>query len=168
MKFKASLDTAAKIITGGIFLLFVYLGHRNVQEILESRADGSNYLLPILILVFLMMVLGGTWLFSPQAYEIGDGKLTVKRWIGDLGIGLHEIVEIKELTKEETKGTIRTFGVGGLFGYFGRFYIPGIGKVLFYATQRKNKVLIKMKDEKQIILTPDDLKFIQYLKSKIN
>ncbi|MBN3518791.1 PH domain-containing protein [Algoriphagus lutimaris] len=168
MKFKASLDTLAKVITGFIVLLFIYLGQRSVHIILESETEPTSFYLHVFILVFLVFVLIGTWVFSPQDYEIGDGKLTIKRIIGDFKIGLHEITEVKGLTKEETKGTIRTFGVGGLFGYFGRFYIPKIGRVILFATQRKNKVLIKKNEEKQFILTPDDLQFIQYLRNKIS
>ncbi|WP_373399011.1 PH domain-containing protein [Algoriphagus halophilus] len=116
---------------------------------------------------FLILVLFGTWVFSPQGYKIGDGKLTIKRIIGDVHIRLHEITEVKALSREETKGMIRTFGVGGLFGYFGRFYIPKIGRVMLFATQRKNKVLIIKKDDKQFILSPDDDRFVEYLKNKV-
>jgi hypothetical protein len=59
------------------------------------------------------------------------------------------------------RGTIRTFGVGGLFGYFGKFHTPNIGHITFYATQRVNKVLIVTKQGKKIILTPDDIGLIQ-------
>lgn len=167
MKFKASLDTMAKAITVFIILLFIYLGQRSFHIIMDSETDPTSFYLHVFILVFLILVLLGTWAFSPKGYEIRNGKLTIKRIIGDFDIGLHEIIGVKELTTEETKGTIRTFGVGGLFGYFGRFYIPKIGRVIFFATQRKNKVLIIKKDEKQFILSPDDEQFLQYLKNKV-
>ncbi|SIN80277.1 PH domain-containing protein [Algoriphagus halophilus] len=168
MKFKASLDTLAKGITVFIILLFIYLGQRSFLIIMDSETDTTSFYLHVFILVFLILVLFGTWVFSPQGYEIGDGTLTIKRIIGNVHIRLPEIIEVKELSKEETRGTIRTFGVGGLFGYFGRFYIPKLGRVILFATQRKNKVLIKKKDETQIIITPDNLQFTQYLNQKIS
>jgi hypothetical protein len=65
--------------------------------------------------------------------------------------------EVRKLENFETRGTLRTFGVGGLFGYFGKFYIPSIGSCTFYATQSKNKILITTHNDHKIILTPDDL-----------
>lgn len=60
--------------------------------------------------------------------------------------------------------TIRTFGVGGLLGYFGKFYTPQIGHMTFYATQRTNRILIVDKQGKKFLLTPDDISLIEKIK----
>jgi hypothetical protein len=71
---------------------------------------------------------------------------------------------VRTLADNEAKGTIRTFGVGGLFGYFGKFHTPGIGHSTFYATQRKNKILIVTSNDKKIVITPDDNSLAEKLK----
>ena len=53
-------------------------------------------------------------------------------------------------------GVIRTFGVGGLFGYYGQFYNSKIGSMTWYATRQNNTVLVRTIDNKNIVLTPDE------------
>lgn len=60
---------------------------------------------------------------------------------------------------------IRTFGVGGLFGNYGKFYTQGLGNITMYGTQNKNFILIKT-ENKKILITPDDLRIIDHLKSR--
>ena len=69
----------------------------------------------------------------------------------------------REISNNDMGLTIRTFGVGGLFGYFGKFFNSKIGRLTMYGTRRNNTVLIET-DNKKIILTPDDP--IEFLKHK--
>ncbi|EAZ82493.1 PH domain-containing protein [Algoriphagus machipongonensis] len=167
MDYKASLDFLAKAITLGVIALFAYIGYRSYNSIEAASGDQTTLFINIGVLVLLIGILIGTWVFAPRRYTIGEGKLTIHRLMDKVEISLSDIKSMRVLNEEETKGTIRTFGVGGLFGYYGRFYIPGIGKVTFYATQRKNKVLLVTKSEKQIIITPDDLGLFQQLERRI-
>lgn len=52
-------------------------------------------------------------------------------------------------------GSIRTFGIGGLFGYIGYFKNSILGSYKAYATNSEKAVLIETSD-KPIIVTPDD------------
>lgn len=80
---------------------------------------------------------------------------------------LSDIEEIRSIEAGETGVGIRTFGVGGLFGYYGRFNYDKAGNLTQYATQSVNKVFIRTKQGKQIIITPNDKdRFIQELKLK--
>ncbi len=54
------------------------------------------------------------------------------------------------------KWTIRTFGVGGLFGYYGEFVNWKLGNMTWYATRRDKTVLIETVDDKKLIVTPDE------------
>jgi hypothetical protein len=69
---------------------------------------------------------------------------------------LIDIKSIELLDKESLKGTIRTFGVGGLFGYWGKFSNNKIGVMTWYATKRENAVLITTFSNKKVLLTPDN------------
>lgn len=55
------------------------------------------------------------------------------------------------------KWTIRTFGNGGLFGYFGKFYNAAFGKMTWYATRRNNYLVLSTSENGKIVLTPDNL-----------
>ena len=50
----------------------------------------------------------------------------------------------------------RLFGVGGLFGYFGKFVYYKIGSVDLYSTNKSNQVLIRFSGHKQIVLSPEN------------
>ncbi len=61
-----------------------------------------------------------------------------------------------KVDNEKMKWTIRKIGVGGLFGYYGKFVKRSFGSMTFYATRRNNYVLVTMTDDRKIIITPDD------------
>ena len=67
-----------------------------------------------------------------------------------------EVFNVVLLTNEDLKWTIRTFGVGGLFGYFGKFRNSKIGTMTWYATMRNQAILINLKDGQRIVITPDN------------
>lgn len=66
-------------------------------------------------------------------------------------------------------GSIRLFGVGGLFGYYGKYYNFKMGHMTLYTTQKRNRILMTMITGKKIIISPDDLNIIiEFKKRKEN
>ena len=49
---------------------------------------------------------------------------------------------------------VRTFGVSGIFGYFGRFYTTHLGHHILYVTDRHKAVVIEA--DKTYVVSPDD------------
>jgi hypothetical protein len=164
MEYKASLDTLAKGITIGIFILLIAIGQKSVRALLVAQGDTTTILIHTGTLLLFVAILLGSWLYAPQSYTVDSNDLTISRPIGKVSIKLSDIKQVRILADNETKGTIRTFGVGGLFGYFGKFYTPGIGHTTFYSTQRKNKILIVTNNDKKIVITPDDISLVDKLK----
>lgn len=164
MEYKASLDTLAKGITIGIFILLIAIGQKSVRALLVAQGDTTTILIHSGTLLLFVAILLGSWLYAPQSYTVDSNDLTINRPIGKVSFKLSDIKQVRTLADNETKGTIRTFGVGGLFGYFGKFHTPGIGHSTFYATQRKNKILIISSNDKKIVITPDDNSLVEKLK----
>ena len=73
----------------------------------------------------------------------------------------------RTVEKDEIVTLIRTFGNGGLFGYYGKFYSSKLGNITLYATQSRNRVLIKTIHGTQIMITPDDLSLVEALQEKL-
>ena len=166
MKYKGSLDLLAKIITIGITVLFVGVGLFSVMALLN---DVTKLILMYYGLIILTITtLLGSYLYSPQMYEIRDRQFIIRRPIGPKRINLTDITEIKKIRKEEMAGTIRIFGVGGLFGYIGKFHNSRFGNMTYYLTQRKNMILLKTKNGKKIIISPDDITLADKLEEAIN
>lgn len=164
MEYKVSLDTLAKIITIGAFILFIAIGQRSVRAILVAEGNTTTILIHSGVLLFLVAIILGCWLYAPQSYTIDSTTFTINRPINNVKIKLADITQIRTVADSEITGLIRTFGNGGLFGYYGKYYNSIIGHMTLYTTQRKNMVLILTKQGKKIIITPDDIGIIERLK----
>jgi hypothetical protein len=65
------------------------------------------------------------------------------------------------VSKEDMRWTARTFGNGGLFGYYGKFWNKKFGTMTWYATKLNNYILIKTHEGKKIVLTPDNPQLLE-------
>lgn len=149
VRFKASLDVTSKIITG-ITLLFSVLALAFAVN--SYRHHNLAALIPPLLFVAIIIF---TWSYRPRYYEVTATDLIIHRQVTPVIIPRADIVSVITLDKSMLAGTIRTFGVGGVFGYFGNFSIPKTGTVKAYATNPKNAVLV-ITDKKKILLSPDE------------
>jgi Bacterial PH domain len=148
--FTTSLDKFNKIITiiVIVFLLVLsitifFLIPKNEKNIIDS-------------IIFLPIILCSvTYLFRPNNYSVSSDKLLIHRMIKDVEIDRNIIQSIQEIDESQIKNSIRTFGVGGFFGNFGRFWNSKLGNMTWYVTRKNNFVLVETKDQKKIILTPD-------------
>jgi hypothetical protein len=149
MKFNASLDKLALVITLVVTIIFASI----IIVPLVLTTDSVQSIFSILILVIIYLIV---FLYRPLYYRTTDNLLVIHRPLSDIKINLIDIKSIELLDKESLKGTIRTFGVGGLFGYWGKFSNNKIGVMTWYATKRENAVLITTFSNKKVLLTPDN------------
>lgn len=67
-----------------------------------------------------------------------------------------------EIKPHAMSGSLRLWGIGGLFGYIGYFKNRVLGNYKAYATHRRKTVVICTKDFEQIVISPDNPKeFVQ-------
>jgi hypothetical protein len=140
--YKASLDKTAIIITNIITLIF---GALIVFNFLLSLAI-------ILLLIYLICLL-----LKPINYQITEKELIIHRLIKNVHIKRSEIESLEVLEKSALSGSIRIFGVGGLFGWYGRFANKQLGTMTWYVTRRDKPILILTKSNKSIIISPDEV-----------
>jgi hypothetical protein len=161
MKFNASLDTLAKVITFCTTLLFIALitflvYTRYPRHLTEAAIVG---IVPVLIYV-------GCYIFHPSGYNLEESRLSILRLVKNVSFNLSDIRTVRRFATKEMAGTTRRFGVGGLFGYFGRFYNTREGRLTFYSTRRDTALLLETHAGKKIIISPDDPEeLIRMLKS---
>lgn len=147
MKFQASLDAFAKIITITISFVFTW-------TVIFTYKRGQSEMALLFLLMFSLTYLV-CYLFSVKSYELKDTGLIIHRPLAKIIFAKEEIESIRQVEKDEMKWTFRTFGNGGLFGYTGKFANTHLGSMTYYATQRRNYVLLQTRGGKKIILTPD-------------
>lgn len=155
MYYKASLDRLSKIVTIAIAILFVVIIVSTSIIPFPPEAGGTRVIFPMSA-VFLTLTFILVFFFSTKGYELNGDAVIVKRVMGKVTLLRNDIESIQAVGRDELRGTLRTFGVGGLFGYYGKFYNSKIGKMTWYMTNTSNAVLIRMKDKKIYLISPDE------------
>src|SRR6185503_14417453 len=139
--FTASYDSAAKTISTVVCVMFLILG----------LATAS-----IAVAIVFVAMLAVSFACSPTGYSIGDGFLSIHRVIGNLRIPLASIREVRIASSEDLQGSLRIFGSGGLFGYYGIFRSPKLGKCTWFVTRHSHAVLV-VTSAGTFVLSPDDV-----------
>lgn len=148
--FTASMDKTTKIMTVVVVLLVVGL------SLLTLFVTKDIAVRPIWVFLPSFVIMGVAYAWAPQHYEIHPDKVVVARLIGKVDIPRKSITHVSLPGKLAMKGTLRTFGVGGFFGYYGRFYNSTLGKMTWYVTHRSQLVLLAVEGRK-IMVSPDDV-----------
>ncbi len=161
MIFKASLDKLTLSLTVGITILFLAIGIGSIYLEQNEKSD-----VPIYVDVFLFLIYVLCYGLSPKSYEINEKSLIIKRPFKDVIIDRSQIASATAVESSALRWSVRTFGVGGLFGYFGKFWNKEFGDMTWYASQRSHMVLIITNDQQKIILTPDEE--VDFIKEVMN
>lgn len=151
MKYKTSLGAWTKGITILVTILFAYIIFQQYAIIKDAGKADPIFTTTLLIAVYLIALA-----FRPVYYKITNDKLIIHRLISNVKIDRQNIRMVEMIDKNKISWSLRSFGIGGLFGYFGNFANTKLGRMTWYATRRDRTVLVVTNDDKKIILTPDD------------
>ena len=152
MRFKASLDSVAKIVTIGVTVIFALALLLQISIIKSGEKVGPAFGVSLL-LVFIYVI---CYSLHPSEYSITSTDIIIHRPIGKKFIAKSDILSIVPADNEQMKWTIRTFGVGGLFGYFGKFANSKIGSMTWYVTRRDTMLIITTTSHAKIVISPDE------------
>jgi hypothetical protein len=166
MLFKASLDSLAKGMSIAILILFLGIGASIIYNLDPSNPSEIPLWAAFLIESIFLGIYLFCYLYAPQAYLVESDRIKIIRPIGKVDIRFNNISSIRLVDKSEIRTLIRTFGVGGLFGYHGYYYSSSLGKLILYTTQRKNLLVIEQKVGRKILLSPDDTSLVETLITK--
>jgi len=168
MEFTASLDSSAKVTTTFVCVLFLGIAIWNVRSMMRAKGDSWNTIIRVFIFAVLILSVVVSYRYGTTGYETKGKTLVIKKHNGPLTLNYLQISDVRKVGAAEMTDISRTFGVGGLFGYSGRYHNTTIGDMTFYATQQQNWVLLHTDKNEAIILTPDNPdKFVIEIKSII-
>jgi Bacterial PH domain len=148
--FTTSLDKFNKITTVIISLILPII---LIPIFLMTPKDSQNIGISFAFIPIVSFVI--VYLLRPNNYSISSDKLLIHRVLYNVEIDRNNIQSVQEIDESQVKNSIRTFGVGGFFGNFGKFWNSKLGSMTWYVTRKNNFVLVETKDHKKIILTPD-------------
>lgn len=141
----AKMDLQTKIFTilfGLICLVVIGFGG---YEIFTEKA--FFLLFPVAVVCIALI---SSYLMIPEISVDAQKNILIKNNFVNFKIKREEIAELDIITGK--KFNIRTFGVGGLFGYFGYFN----GNDVWYVTNVDKKIQIKMKSGKTYMISPEN------------
>jgi hypothetical protein len=149
--FTTSLDKSTKITTSAVLVLIVGIVLFSLYKI--GQSDQAVLLITIIPIIVICLI---AYVFRPNNYSVSNDKLLIHRLIGDVKIGRNNIKTVEMIDESKVRKSIRTFGSGGFFGSYGKFWNSTLGKMTWYVTRKDNFVLVITNDEKKILLTPDE------------
>ncbi len=157
MQFKpAKLDTTASIVSICVSALLIGL---SVFFLIKVPLGWP-------FAIMMMLILLGCYLLSPKTYSFENTTLVIEKMIGKkIKIRFNDIegyVRIPDFTKLKVA---RTFGNGGLFGYYGMFTTAEYGTINCQLTSLKNIVIIKTKRGTFAVSPAEPNKFEEHFKN---
>ncbi len=100
--------------------------------------------------------IAGAYCFAPTGYQLDDDSVLIRRRVGPKVVRLTAIRGARLMEPEELSGSIpRWPAVGGIFGFFGTFETPALGKHRWYAARDEDLVLLQTTSG-PLVLSPDE------------
>ena len=141
------------VMTFAMFGLWLGLSGWALWQIFISDVvtdDLVELIIVNVVMLPLMLICEG---LAPQRLEIYEDKLVILRRYKSITIHADEVLSIDRLPKNALRGAVRTWGVGGFFGYFGHYYQGSIGAFKLYATSFDNLYLVRLSNDKKIVFS---------------
>jgi len=155
MDYKTSLDSPAKVLTWGCCALFGMLSLYQLYTYSRSPRETVDAVAAVVQIAIFAGIVLVTWLYSTQGYSVRDGALVIHRPWKPVKIPLSEIRSVQLVSPQDTFSGLRVLGVGGLFGYYGTFFLPRLGGfVRFYLRNRENPILLETTGGR-LLVSPD-------------
>ena len=106
-----------------------------------------------MIVTYTLFILLAIWvlLTMPRYLVIDSKSIVITHLIGQTVILKSDIVEVRAIERSELRGSLRLFGSGGFFGWFGVFRNSKFGVYRLYCGQLENLYLIKTLTRNYII-----------------
>lgn len=134
----APLDMRARLLTIFVIALLMLLGRESM----------------VILVVLLSLILLATAIVGIRGYRLTDEELLVRhvgwsqRW---------SLRDLRDITVRPgvLSGSFRTLGIGGFFGYLGRFRSSSLGDYQAYVTDGSRAVVLRFTDS-TVVVSPDD------------
>ena len=136
-QFSAPWSTSVRVVTAATLLLCIGVG-------VTAGAVGAAVCAAV-------VVLGAA--FAVRGYSVEDGYLLIHRpgWTTRLPLAR---LRAAEVAPGAMAGSIRTFGIGGLFASVGHFRNAALGAYRAYATDSARAVVLRFEGG-PVVVTPD-------------
>lgn len=148
VEFGASWSRSTRLLT----LVFLLCG---VTVLALSYTGSSPSVFFYFMLVLIGAAVGVAFWFAPIGYQVDTVAVAVRRRAGAREIPLQTMKAARLMEPAElAESTWRWPAVGGLFGFYGTFETPSLGRHRWYASRDENLVLLQTA-KGPVVLSPD-------------
>ena len=154
-RFRAPWERTLLIVTALaaplLALIAPLAAYSGVAALMQTSPAARIFGLLLIAVGPLTTLLAFAW--APRHYQVTDDAFVIERWLGRIVVPARSIRRVRRFDRAELRGTLRTAGSGGLFGYYGRFWNRQLGHFRMYATRSKDFVLVEA--ERPYLVTPE-------------
>ena len=158
------MDRRTRIKTVFVFLIFALL-----TGFLFLKSDNHKELLVFAIFFSLTYLIA--WIFglykTPISYKVLNSDLLIISRFSQVSINIRDIRNLRIFDSKDRKGLIRIFGAEGVIGNIGFYSSTRNSKMTILTSRDTNWTLISTKDNKKIVISPDDLGLINVVNDLI-
>jgi hypothetical protein len=106
------------------------------------------------------------WALAPRGFSIERGALRVVRPLASIAIPLERVRAVGMVDGEVVRRSVRTLGVHGVFGNYGRFWSRALGAFRLYARRSRGAfVVVDAEGAGRLVLAPSDARaFLEALR----
>jgi hypothetical protein len=137
-RYRSPWDGKLKVSTA-LFLL-VAAGLTGWVWFQESDPEGPLPAPVLLVPALLAAIAALAWALAPRGFSVEAGRVRVERHLLPVEIPLREVRAAEVLPEGALRASVRLWGSGGLFGYYGRFWSKRLGRYRLYATRASGLV----------------------------
>lgn len=106
------------------------------------------------VAIFLVITVLASAAFMVRGYEIVGDRLVIQRLGWQTEIALNNLTSAT-YDPQAMEKSLRLFGNGGFFAFVGKFRNKKLGNYDAYATAPRLSVVLKIGDQKTIVITPE-------------
>lgn len=143
-KFKMSRAILAMTILVVVILLAIPI------PLFFADLQDANWLKWIVLSVDIIIILG-TASYAPRSILIENGELCINMLMQKKVLPIESIMSVEAIETAAIARSIRTFGMGGVFGNVGHFKNIALGHYLMYTTSNEDLTLIVLDNGKKIV-----------------
>jgi hypothetical protein len=147
----------AKLSKFSLFITIVF--NIGLLIILFSIKEPSPYRLVLMCLTMFVLVM--THLLHPLSYTIVPDAIKINRLIFSITIQTVDIIHLEKISVADLAITVRLFGSGGVWGYFGIFHSGVHGRLTMMASDMQQLILITTATTKYVISPENTQAFLE-------
>lgn len=139
-----------------VFLAILIL--TDVFFLVQILIGDVSYLFGIEFSLIVALSIIFSYVYAPMRITFSENSLVLHRGIGKKQFHYSDIESIEVFNNKHI--ALRICGIGGVFGFVGRYYVEGIGHYFSYVGDYSQAFYFQLKNGKKYLLSCEDRDFV--------